>query len=325
MKNNHLNKLADNNLIIYLSISIFLAAVFFSYRFASVEENADSLLLTGKLSPALCCAINTAVILLCALLLQRLNSIFALIRSRTSFPLLFFLLLEGSNPCLTNTPHSGNLLSLILIFMLFALFSSYQEKEAQRHAFGMSLCIGCGFLLWNPFIYLLPVFWIGMYKMQSLTGKSFAATLLGLATVAWLVINVHIIGGVPWFAGQFFASLSGIHINEWHHASSKMLLHILLLVILGIISIINNLYNNFNDKTRTRTYNGFIHSLSIISVLLIIVYFNAAETCMPILHTCVALQAAHLFTNTRNKAVIILFYIVLSCFFALYLWSLFQL
>ncbi|MCH5328447.1 MAG: hypothetical protein J1E02_05460 [Coprobacter sp.] len=320
MKNNHLNKLADNHIIIYLSISIFLAAVFFSYRFVGVKENTGSLFLNGKFSPFFCSAINVVVILLCALLLQRLNGIFALIRSRTSFPLLFFLLLEGSNPQLTCTLHPGNLLSLLFICTLFALFSSYQGKETQRQAFGLSLCIGCGFLLWNPFIYLLPVFWFGMYKMQSLTGKSFAATLMGIITVAWLVVNIRFLSGLPPYT--FSAVLPGDYLHVSH--PQKIFPYILLPVILGTISMVNNLYNNFNDKTRTRTYNGFINALSIVSVLLIVIDFHEAESCLPVLNTCIALQASHLFTNTRNKIIIVLFYIVLACFFALYLWSLFH-
>ena len=277
-----------------------------------------------QLLPLAKVSINTIIILFCAFLLQRINSIFALIRSRTLFPLLFFLLLEGSNPDLTTTLNTGNLLSLILIISLFTLFSSYQKEKTQRHAFGLSLYIGCGALLWSPFIYLMPVFWIGMYYMRSLTGKTFAATLLGLITVGWIILSIHWIFGLPLYTENLLVSLSENHIHELKNSTYTQLIYILPTLILGIISIINSLYNNFNDKTRTRAYNGFINLILIVTVIAITVHFNETNIYLPILNTCVALQAAHFFTNTRNKPAIILFYIVLTFYFSLYVWSLLQ-
>lgn len=330
MRDDHLNKLADNNIIIYLSVGVFLVVVFLSFRFIPVIENISnhSLILPNqdlwKLSPLLCNVINTVIILFCALLLQRMNSIFALIRSRTLFPLLFFLLLEGSNPSLTSTLNLGNLLSFILILSLFTLFSSYQKEQTQRHAFGLSLYIGFGTLFWSPFIYLMPIFWIGMYQMRSLTGKTFVATLLGLITVGWLILSAHWIFGITLYSENLFVPLSENHIYELQCLNYTQLLYIFPTIVLGIISIINNLYNNFNDKTRTRAYNGFINILLIVAIIAIIIHFNESNIYLPVLNTCIALQAAHFFTNTKNKPTIVLFYIILTLYFLLFLWNLLQ-
>ena len=253
-----------------------------------------------------------------------MNSIFALIRSRSLFPLLFFLLLEGSNPSLTSTLNLGNLLSFILILSLFTLFSSYQKEQTQRHAFGLSLYIGFGTLLWSPFIYLIPIFWIGMYQMRSLTGKTFVATLLGLITVGWLILSAHWIFGITLYSENLFVPLSENHIYESQSPNYTQLFYIFPTIVLGIISVINNLYNNFNDKTRTRAYNGFINILLIVAIIAIIIHFNESNIYLPVLNTCIALQAAHLFTNTKNKPTIVLFYIILTLYFSLFLWNLLQ-
>ena len=330
MRDDHLNKLADNNIIIYLSIGIFLVAAFLSFRFMPILENISnhSLILPNqdswKLSPLSCNIINTVIILFGALLLQRMNSIFALIRSRSLFPLLFFLLLEGSNPSLTSTLNLGNLLSFILILSLFTLFSSYQKEQTQRHAFGLSLYIGFGTLLWSPFIYLIPIFWIGMYQMRSLTGKIFVASLLGLITAGWVILSAHWIFGITLYSENLFVPLSENHIYESQSPNYTQLFYIFPTIVLGIISVINNLYNNFNDKTRTRAYNGFINILLIVAIIAIIIHFNESNIYLPVLNTCIALQAAHLFTNTKNKPTIVLFYIILTLYFSLFLWNLLQ-
>ena len=153
----------------------------------------------------------------------------------------------------------------------------------------------------------MPIFWIGMYQMRSLTGKTFVATLLGLITVGWLILSAHWIFGITLYSENLFVPLS-----------------IFPTIVLGIISIINNLYNNFNDKTRTRAYNGFINILLIVAIIAIIIHFNESNIYLPVLNTCIALQAAHFFTNTKNKPTIVLFYIILTLYFLLFLWNLLQ-
>lgn len=71
--------------------------------------------------------INLGAILISSLLLLWINNIYTIVRAHSSLPLLFFLLLECSNPELTSELRIGNILVPVILLSIALLYSTYQN------------------------------------------------------------------------------------------------------------------------------------------------------------------------------------------------------
>lgn len=330
LKENYLKNLSDNTGLLTLCIVLFAAAVTAACLVFPVETQITNFSLVmpernaWRLTPFARVLINNAIIFTCSLLMIRLCNKFSLIRNRTIFPALFFLLFEGSNPGLTTELNTGNLLVFIFILSLFVLYSSYQYPEPQKFAFGISLMTSVGALLWPPYLFFLPVFWIGTFLMRAFTFKSFLASLMGIVTTIWVIFCLHWITGLKLYPQNVWDMIFGIDIVKPDRLDIIQTLWLVFTALIGISTIIGNLYRHYNDKTRVRASNGFINVVLICSLAAAALHFSEADTYMPILNACIALQCAHYFTHSKTRISIILFYIVISLYLILFIWSLFQ-
>jgi hypothetical protein len=122
-----------------------------------------------------------------AMLLQRSNYHMVFIRQSTNLPFLIFFLLGSTNMDLMPIC-PASVAMLFLIFALFDLFKSGQQMESGR-AFNAAVYIGIGSLLWVHVLWFLPLYWYGMYRFRLLYSKTFFSTLLGVATIYWIVLG----------------------------------------------------------------------------------------------------------------------------------------
>ena len=98
---------------------------------------------------------------------------------------------------------------------------------------------------------------------------------------------------------------------------------IVLTALLGLFSGTTILYTSFNEKRQIRAYNGFVNLLSVYTALLLILDYTHYSYYLPILNAAVSMQAAFFFTNNGNrKPGVILFYLILTLYIALFIWNL---
>ena len=117
-----------------------------------------------------------------AFFLLQLNHIFNIIQERTFLPASLYLLFIGSNPAFYSDIQ-GSVSALCLALCYYFLFKSYQNFKSQAYAMNISILLVLGSLLWSPFLFLLPIFWIGFYRFQCLNARVFFASLTGFVIV----------------------------------------------------------------------------------------------------------------------------------------------
>ncbi|WP_455498024.1 hypothetical protein [Coprobacter sp.] len=267
--------------------------------------------------------INLGAILVGALLLLWINNIYTIVRAHTSLPLLFFLLLECSNPELTTELRIGNILVPVILLSVALLYSTYQNPYPQNRSFTFALLISIGSLFWLPFIFFLPLFWIGLYLTRALNWKSFFASLIGVVTIFWLFYGGHFIWDYPLSFNSAYKTFASIH-PAHKEGELFQLLYFLPTIILGFVSGLSSLYRHYSDKISTRVYNEFINVLSVCTAFFIGLNILEIQNALPLLNACVAIQAAHLFNNITSKAMAYLFYAILIIYLLFYLWILLQ-
>jgi hypothetical protein len=72
------------------------------------------------------------------------------------------------------------------------LFKAYREGKSgltPGKAYKATLWLGIGSLIWVHLLWMLPLFWYGMYQFRLLNRRTFTATLLGVAMTYWLMVG----------------------------------------------------------------------------------------------------------------------------------------
>lgn len=300
-----------------------LVAYFFYEPQVSGTEGLLSFLFNRIHTEHIRIIINVGAILISSLLLLWINNIYTIVRAHSSLPLLFFLLLECSNPELTSELRIGNILVPVILLSIALLYSTYQNIRPQNQAFTFSLLITAGFLFWTPLIFFLPIFWIGLYQTRALNSKTFFASIIGIITVIWLFYGGHFIWNYPLSFDKIFKTAGTIH---WLHDEGEFsqLLYLLPTIAIGFIAGISSLYKHYSDKICTRVYNEFINVLSVCTTIFIGLNISEFYNFLPFLNVYVAIQASHLFNNITNKVMVYLFYIIIFIYLLFYLWILLQ-
>lgn len=268
--------------------------------------------------------INQIIIITCALLLSRINNLYALIRSHTNLPIFFFLLFQCCNPSLAKPLNSDSICTLLFILCLFILFGAYQKNNSQKYACGIALLITTGAFLNPLFIYFIPIFCIGLYYMRSLSAKSVLALLLGI------IIPFYIIFSISWVFNRtlnlqaMYTPLLPPFSLEPENYTFDRLIRIIPTALVGLFCAIVSIRNNYNNKIRTRAYNRFINTVSVILATFIFFRIELVNNYILLLNVCVAIQASHFFTNTKTRFASFLFYIVLVIYLTSFIWILLQ-
>ncbi|MDR1455255.1 MAG: hypothetical protein LBJ01_06355 [Tannerella sp.] len=125
-----------------------------------------------------------------AALLQRASDYLIIFRYRTLLPLLLFLLLNSASFGFIPL-RPASVAVFFLAPCMIELFKGYQQEETEGMAPGnackVTFWLGVGSLVWIHLLWLLPLFWYGMYHFRQLTLRAIMASLLGIATVYWIV------------------------------------------------------------------------------------------------------------------------------------------
>lgn len=242
-----------------------------------------------------------------ALLLHRANYILVLIREKTLLPFLFYLLFISTNPDFL--PLKATSLGVFcLILAIYQLFISYHNPEAKGKAYNAALFIGIGSLLWVHILWFLPLFWMGMYSLRTLSIRTFLASLLGIGTIYWFLL-----GWCVWFGDYTpftipFAALFRIRFLVTQEIGWLSWVSILWIVLLTGISAINIITHEFEDVLRTRQFLSFLMAMSVWAFALFFLYEQASEEFLETACIPTSILIAHFFTIMRRKIVFWLFY-----------------
>ena len=228
-----------------------------------------------------------------------LNNTFALIRMRASVQTAIYFLLVTVCPTLHQL-HAGNVAAAALLASFFFLFRSYQQMQPSGMLFHTFVCLGVGSLLFPPLLYLIPLYWIGSYMFQSLTPRSFFASIVGLLLPYWFLLS-YVAWQQQW---SLFSALATKCLpfgdtlqvlQPWERGTLSYL------ALLFVVSAAHCLLASLDDKLRARAYLQFLILLNLM-LFVGVCFFPAYCTCwIALLLIGVSILAGHLFVLTHSK------------------------
>lgn len=248
------------------------------------------------------------------------NNTFGIIRMRASMQTSVFYLLIALCPSL-HTLHAGSWAACSMLVALFFLFGSYQLRQPMSHHFYASLSIGIGSLILPQLTFYLPLFWIGAYLMQSLSLRSFIASLLGWAMPYWFLFGyAYFHNRMELFTAPFQA-LATFGAPQWSFQPWEWVT-LGFLLLLFAASAGHCLMTGFDDKIRTRAYLNFLILVCLGTFIHILLQPSFCAMLLPVLILCVSILTGHLFVLTDSRGSNRFFIGTLIMLFALFVYNL---
>lgn len=238
--------------------------------------------------------------LLVGWLLIMLNNTFALIRVRASFQSAVFLVLTAVVGPAFYPFQAGDAASASVVASLFFLFRSYRDPSAAVDHFLAASCLGLGSLAVPQLLFFLPVYWVGGYWFQSLSVKSFCASLLGAMLPYWFLFGHACWHGEPaLFVAPFLDMAAFAPLFQGMDAGRAVLLACLF--VLFAVSAGHFLSWGYEDKIRTRCHLRFFVLLAFCLFLYAFLQPQSGLCLVPVLSACVSVLAGHLFVLAHGR------------------------
>lgn len=255
---------------------------------------------------------------LSAMLMAILNNSNALIRIFTRMVSCCFLVLA----CLDFTLLSdmkGCIVALCAITGYVTAFRCYDDKLSTGWTFYSSLCLGMASLLFVKILYFLPFIWLLFYsQLQSLSWRTFGASLLGLLTPYWFIGSWLLFIQQPLLAVDHFAELLVFGpLCDFSQLSLPQILTFGLTVLLLITGTIHFWRDSHNDKIRIRQFYGLFIIMALLSILFLVLQPHHYTILMWLVIINTSPIVAHFFALTNGKWSNISFCIIIGVCVAL--------
>jgi len=235
-----------------------------------------------------------------AFLIQRTNQEGMLIRGRTSLPFVLYILLLSTNPDFFPLK-STSVGMFCLVLAIYELFTSYHDSNDRVSPYSTALLIATGSLLWIHILWFIPLVWYGMYCFRTLNLRTFLASVLGVATIYWILL-----GWCVWqkdfstfvipfstFVNFRLLSFTDVSILDW--------LSIIFVAILTIIAALKIFAQDSGDGIRTREFLGFLIIFAGVSFGLFFIYEQSSEEFLGVACLPTSIILAHFFALTHAR------------------------
>lgn len=214
---------------------------------------------------------------------------------------------------------------MLFIEAYTSLFDCYQAPQSPKTSYCAALFIGAASLLnVHMLAYIVPVWIVMAAYLQSMSLRSFAASLLGIVTPYWFAgVYCFVSGDLALAAERHFAPITQLTLPPDYSAMTvSALLPGVLTVALAAIAFIHLLCTSYEDKTRVRMlyYSFTLTALAAVALAAFCPEQSALHT--RILIVCTAPLAAHLFAFSTARATAAAFIVTIALILAITLYNL---
>lgn len=249
------------------------------------------------------------------ILMAQINNANALIRIYSRMMSCSFLVLTCCACFLFPFAHKG-IMEMCIVGSMFMLFMSYQDKQSGGYTYYAYLLFGTASIFYAQVLYYLPLLWLlSATQLQSLSWRTWGASVLGLLTPYWYESCLLV------WAGDFtplinhFARLTTFKAPfDFSILSTSQIATFALVGMTAITGIIHYINKHHDDKIRVRLIFGFFIWTDLATALFLILQPQHYDCLMRIMIICTAPLIAHFLALTSTKMTNIAFcaFIVLT-------------
>ncbi len=299
--------------VITFGVTIVIWTIIFLFLDAIPSHSSNSAL-SGLLDNFFKSSIlqNIAVFTICglnALLILQLNNRFTIIRTRTFMPVIIYLMLVGVWKD-THILVSLHLSISLIIGSFFVFFDMFRNKEATEQAFLGSFFIGVSSLFIEPIILIIPVCWLGFIALQSLSIRTWLASIFG-ALIPWILyiaVRFYIQPDMSWLYDLIEGFELGFTIDFEDISHIIYLTSMIITFAIGFVGLLSNLQG---DSLHTRAKISFQVLIFSFSFLFSLIFKNMYLEFMLIVALTGSILISHPLTLKPRGFYAILFYVLI--------------
>lgn len=236
--------------------------------------------------------LNTAFILISAILLWFCNKEFSFVQGNDTVLMGMFLVMAASNTWLIESLSAAGIMAFANLICILILFGCYRKRNATQEMFLIATILALGSMIQYCFIFMLPVYIIGAIILKCFNFKCLVAMILGIIAPYWIGVGFGLIPvdsfRMPEFTNIFESNLSS-------GSLFIMLVNVALTVVIGFFLALNNMVRLYAGNTQRYLYNTVFNVLGIISVICLILDFNNFFIYIDTIYVVCAVQLANLF------------------------------
>ena len=199
-----------------------------------------------------------------------------------------FIILSGV-ACFIFPSLEGSFITVGIVASLLTLFTTYQNREATGWIYYTFLFLGVASVANIHFLVFIPIYWIMMIFINSLSLRTFIASFTGLFQ--------------PLTEVTFFNAYGNIPLSHY--------LTYAFMVILAFTGIIHFLRKSYNDKIRTRQFYYSIIFFDIVVLVLLALFPQYYDLLFRPAIILTSPLIGHFIALTRTKITNIAFYLIL--------------
>ncbi len=245
---------------------------------------------------------SLACFTLTAYMMVEMSNVNALIRVRSRMVTSTFIILSAAAGFLIGPiPPVATQLSFVAASLI--LLSTYQDKRSMGRTFYAFFFIGLASCTFVQTFLFVPVVWLLMAtQLQSLSWRTWSASLLGLLTPYWLML--------PWLVFQKDFTLWTNHVQrlitfhqpfDYTAVSVPQMAIFLFALALSIVGMAHFWNRSYEDKIRIRLLYGFFTTMTLVCAVFLIVQPQYYATLMRLMLVFASPLIAHFFTLTSSR------------------------
>ncbi|MDR3129815.1 MAG: hypothetical protein LBU03_06220 [Tannerellaceae bacterium] len=245
--------------------------------------------------------VGIMTMMICAGVVLRTSHRMFMMREQTLLPLVICILLLTTRECFIPLG-PGGIGALCLAISICTLLSSYHNMESAKEAYLAGFIVGIGSLFWGCMLWFFPLIWIVLYRFLSLTGKTFAASLLGIGSVYWMVWGVCIVIGNYDLLLQPLTALLDIHPFSLRGMRWTEWCSIGCCILFSTVAVVCTIRRRLGENRRTQSFYLFLLQYAILILLLPSLYPSpTAQEILQCLCIPAAIFLADFFTIDRER------------------------
>lgn len=139
--------------------------------------------------------IGMAICYISAYLLYGLDSAFGIIKVRSYLAPAFFMLFYTASCSLQDYSNINVIIPLLYIVSLFYIIKGYESKNPPADIFNGFLCSGLGCITDNHLLPAIPVLFLCMIQLKSMSVRGILAAVLGFMSIFWIITGYFLFTG----------------------------------------------------------------------------------------------------------------------------------
>lgn len=270
----HLNPL---NILLLVGIAILLRLGFLvnipdKLSFDFIEPFAKLLIpipLENAFNPQTNIFIAFWLVIIQAFILNRIVNKYNLIGKPTFLPALLYI--TSSSLLKSFLILSPTLIcNFLSIWMIDRFLSIYKRDEVKSVMFDIGMIIGCGSLIYFPYIAMLPLLWICLIIFRPFNWREWISGIFGFSIIFFFLWVFYFWNEAESKFYQIWAPLTtkfptNLNINYYDYL---VLIPVIVILILGIFHLRNNFFKSYVQVRKTFQVLFFMFSLVMISFYL---------------------------------------------------------